>query len=260
MLGRGEKNNPIYWCELAAKKDHTAALWAMGSTVVSSVNSASKEKRQQAFDWMESLAVKLIPETNEVGEFYEALRIVGNTYFRGRHSYFCDGFEINKEKAFKYLEALAHHLNDFEALYFLGDAYVKGIGVKVDKQKGVEYFKLASEGDQEPWEYKTDFEFYDFYVPVDELPGFTDGDSLGPKYFIWLTKISTYFRLGEMFLFGLGVVKDEIQVKKYFNHVVGNGTGEEVFEAHEYLFTIKHGVKKSIFDNDSLDLIGRDEE
>ena len=63
-----------------------------------------------------------------------------------------------------------------------------------------------------------------------------------------------------MFLFGLGVVKDEIQVKKYFNHVVGNGTGEEVFEAQEYLFTIKYGVKKSIFDNDSLDLIGRDEE
>ena len=42
--------------------------------------------------------------------------------------------------------------------------------------------------------------------------------------------------------------------------MVGNGTGEEVFEAQEYLFTIKHGVKKSIFDNDSLDLIGRDEE
>lgn len=260
ILGSAEKCNPIYWCEIAAKKDHIAALWVMGSTVVSNIESASKEKRQQAFDWMETLAGKLIPARNEAGEFYEALRIVGNTYLRGRHSYFGDGFEINKEKAFKYLEALAHHLKDVEALYFLGDAYVKGIGVNVDKQKGFEYFKLASECDIDPWEYKTDFEFYDFYVPYNELPGFTDGDSLPPQHYIWLTNISAYFRLGEMFLFGLGVVKDEIQAKKYFNHVVDNGTNKEVFEAQEYLFTIKHGVKKSIFDNNSLDLIGRDED
>jgi TPR repeat protein len=73
--------------------------------------------------------------------YNSAIRSLGLRYYRGK-----DGYEVNYVLAKKYFDEAAEQY-DTKSMIYLGEMYASGLGVSVDVQNAVDWYKKAAELD-----------------------------------------------------------------------------------------------------------------
>ena len=246
MDNRGDKGTPFYWYKLAAEQDHVEAQYQIGKRglglKLKGKKSAPKLDEKEKHRWLETAAKQ---------GHREAQWDLGCAYLPGEGK-LAEGLEKSTAKAFQFFKVAAGQGN-VEAQYFVGEAYATGTVVKIDKEKAVKWFIKAARNKNrryfEGCEIAGELSYH--YHLIDEY--------LGEE---WYPRVHAHFRLGEAFLKGDGITKDETKAKAYFELAAEH----HIEKAKEYLALIKHGVKPkeennkpSIFERSNLDIIAAGE-
>ena len=258
MDKRGDKGTPLYWYKLAAEQGHIEAQYQIGTRglglKLKGVKNWPKLDETESHRWLETAAKQ---------GHQRAQWQVGCAYLPGEGR-LARGLKKSTAKAFQFFKAAAEQGN-VEAQYFVADAYATGTGVKIDKEKAVKWFIKAARNKSR------------YRSPSDEINGVEVGgflheiagelsyynhlinEYLGEE---WFPRTHAHFRLGEVFLKGDGITKDETKAKACFKLAAKH----HIEKAKEYLALIKHGVKTkeennkpSIFERSTLDIIAAGE-
>jgi len=201
-------------------------------------NDAPSLSPEEKLSWMEKAA-----DQGHLSANWE----VGKTYLTGEGSLVGTSFKKNISKAVKFFKAAAEQ-GHAESQYFIGDAYATGIGVKVNKEKAAKWFMLAAQNEGMD---EADYQFsYYHHLKSDILGG------------LWYPKVHAHFRLGEAYLKGEGIAKDESKAKICFEFA----KEYHVEKATEYLYRLEfeqeqreENNKPSIFERSTLDIIAAGE-
>ena len=230
----GQKRTHSYWNRLAAEQGHVEAMCAMGSSFRRK-NDAPSLSPEEKLSWME----KAVDQGNISANWK-----VGMTYLTGEGSLAGKDFKTSNSKAFKVTKAAAKQ-GHAEAQYFIGDAYATGIGIEVNKQKSVKWFYLAATNEKGMDEADILFSYY-HHLKSDILGG------------LWYPKVHAHFRLGEAYLKGEGIAKDESKAKICFEFAKEYHVEKATEYLHRLEFEQEHreeNNKPSIFERSNLDII-----
>ena len=269
MHNKGEKGTPLYWYKLAAEQGHIEAQFLMGGGVAGYTGEVEEVKieaeelelgfnisrlfvvAEKALPWMEKAA--------EQGHS-AAQWLVGKEYLCGDGMLAGKGFKKDNAKAFKFMKAFVEQANfesqpdcgsPFEALYFIGDAYWSGIGVEINREEAVKWFRAAA-SNKARFGVAGELSYYD---PLTT-------EYLGGNAVEWYPKVHALFRLGEAYLKGQGITKDKEKARVCFKIPAENFHDK----AKEYLVLLKYDLelmeennKPSIFERSTLDIIAAGE-
>ena len=246
MDKRGDKGTPLYWYKLAAEQGHVEAQYQIGT--------GAELDETEAYRWLETAA----KQGHQMAQWQ-----LGCAYLPDEGK-LARGLKKSTAKAFQFFKAAAEQGN-VEAQYFVSDAYATGTGVKIDKEKAVKWFIKAARN-------KNRYRSPSHEINGVEVGGFLHEIAGELSYYNhlideylgeeWFPRIHAHFRLGEAFLKGDGITKDETKAKACFDLAAKH----HIEKAKEYLYRLEfeqeqreENNKLSIFERSTLDIIAAGE-